>query len=360
MALPQASNTADITTVISALASRQNNRPKSQPLSGPKRAAILMLALGEQYGGKVWGLLGDDEVRELSIQMSTLGTVEVETVEDLLLEFVSRMSASGALMGNFDATERLLQQYLPPERVLGIMDEIRGPAGRNMWEKLSNVQEEVLANYLKNEYPQTIAVVLSKLKPEHAARVLAILPDDMALDVVNRMLKMEAVQKEVIERVEQTLRTEFMSNLSQTRRRDAHEVMAEIFNNFDRHTETRFITSLEEDNREAAERIKALMFTFDDLIKLDSASAQTLMRNIDKEKLGVALKSANEEVRAFFLGNMSSRAGKMLLDDMAAMGPVRLRDVDEAQALLVNLAKDLAAKGEITLTKNRADDELVY
>jgi len=165
----------------------------------------------------------DEEVRELSVVMSTLGTVEADVVEDLLLEFVSRMSASGALMGTFDATERLLQQYLPTDRVSGIMDEIRGPAGRNMWEKLSNVQEEVLANYLKNEYPQTIAVVLSKLKPEHAARVLAILPEDMALDVVNRMLKMEAVQKEVIERVEQTLRTEFMSNLSQTRRRDAHE-----------------------------------------------------------------------------------------------------------------------------------------
>ena len=230
--------------------------------------------------------------------MSTLGTVEADVVEDLLLEFVSRMSASGALMGNFDATERLLQQYLPPERVAGIMDEIRGPAGRNMWEKLSNVQEEVLANYLKNEYPQTIAVVLSKLKPEHAARVLAILPEDLALDVVNRMLKMEAVQKEVIERVEQTLRTEFMSNLSQTRRRDAHEVMAEIFNNFDRQTETRFITSLEEDNREAAERIKALMFTFDDLVKLDAGSAQTLMRHVDKDKLGIALKGANEAVRA--------------------------------------------------------------
>src|SRR5205823_3059028 len=131
-------------------------------------------------------------------------------------------------------------------------------------------------------------------------------------------------------------------------------------NNFDRQTETRFITSLEEENRESAERIKALMFTFDDLVKLDAASAQTLMRHVDKDKLGVALKSANEEVRGFFLGNMSSRAGKMLLDDMAALGPVRLRDVDEAQALLVNLAKDLAAKGEIMLTKNRADDELVY
>src|ERR1700759_1102689 len=332
MAVPQETqNSNDITSVIQQLAQRQAGKERVK-IPGPKRAAMLMLALGEQSGAKVWQMLDDDEVRELSLVMSTLGTVEAETVEDMLLEFVSRMSASGALMGNFDATERLLHQYLAPERVNGIMDEIRGPAGRNMWEKLSNVQEEVLANYLKNEYPQTIAVVLSKLKPEHAARVLAILPEDMALDVVGRMLKMEAVQKEVIERVESTLRTEFMSNLSQTRRRDAHEVMAEIFNNFDRQTETRFITSLEEENRESAERIKALMFTFDDLIKLDSASAQTLMRNIDKSKLGIALKSANEEVRSFFLGNMSARAAKMLTDDMAALGPVRLGGVVEAQA----------------------------
>src|SRR3974390_2805907 len=360
MAVPQTTNANDISAVIANLASRQANRPKGPKITGPKRAAILMLALGEQYGGKVWSLLDDDEVRELSIHMSTLGTVEAEVVEDMLLEFVSRMSASGALRGNFDATERLLQQYLPPERVVGIMDEIRGPAGRNMWEKLSNVQEEVLANYLKNEYPQTIAVVLSKLKPEHAARVLAILPEDMALDVVGRMLKMEAVQKEVIESVEKTLRTEFMSNLSQTRRRDAHEVMAEIFNNFDRQTETRFITSLEEENRESAERIKALMFTFDDLIKLDSASAQTLMRNVDKDKLAVALKGASEPVREFFMSNMSPRAAKMLSDDMAALGPVRLRDVDEAQVLLVNLAKDLAAKGEIIISKSRGEEELIY
>src|ERR1700746_403194 len=271
MNVPQTANANDITSGIANLAQRQKGKPREK-IPGPKRAAMLMLALGEQYGGKIWQLLDHDEVRELSIEMSTLGTVEADVVENMLLEFVSRMSASGALMGTFDATERLLQQYLPSDRVTGIIDEIRGHAGRNMWEKLSNVQEEVLANYLKNEYPQTIAVVLSKLKPEHAARVLSILPEDMALDVVGRMLKMEAVQKEVIESVEKTLRVEFMSNLSQTRRRAAHEVMAEIFNNFDRQTETRFITSLEEENRESAERIKALMFTFDDLIKLDTGS----------------------------------------------------------------------------------------
>jgi flagellar motor switch protein FliG len=350
----------DIGGLMAELASRPQVNVGRRKLSGPERAAVLMLALGEQYGGKIFSMLDDDELREISIVMASLGTIEANEVEQLLLEFVSRMSASGALLGNYDSAERLLQQYLPKERVGGIMDEIRGPAGRNMWEKLANVQEEVLANYLKNEYPQTVAVVLSKLRPEHAARVLAILPEDFALDVVNRMLKMESVQKEVIERVEQTLRTEFMSNLSQTRRRDLHEVMAEIFNNFDRQTETRFITALEEDNREAAERIKALMFTFDDLVKLDTASAQTLMRNIDKDKLGIALKGAAEPVRQFFFSNMSTRAAKMLVDDMQAMGPVRLRDVDEAQGLLVNTAKDLAAKGEILISKSRGDEELIY
>src|ERR1700744_6281442 len=256
---PKKAPSNDIETLMATLAGRQHESSKpTKQLTGPERAAVLMLALGEQHGAKIWNLLDDDDLRQLSIVMSTLGTVDSQLVEALLLEFVGRLSASGALLGNYDATERLLQQYLPPERGGGIMDEIRGPAGRNMWEKLANVQEEVLANYLKNEYPQTVAVVLSKLKPEHAARVLAILPEDLALDVVGRMLKMEAVQKEVLERVEATLRTEFMSSLSQTRRRDAHEVMAEIFNNFDRQTETRFISSLEEANRDAAERIKTL------------------------------------------------------------------------------------------------------
>jgi len=351
----------EINSALASLVTRPSGgTPAKRKLRGPERAAVLMLALGEQYGAKIWSLLDDDELRQISTVMSTIGTIDAELVENLLIEFVSRVSATGAVMGNFDATERLLQSYLPKERVSIIMEEIRGPAGRNMWEKLSNVQEEMLANYLKNEYPQTVAVVLSKIGPEHAARVLAILPEELALDVVNRMLRMEAVQKEVLERVEQTLRTEFMSSLSQTRRRDAHEVMAEIFNNFDRQTETRFLTALEEDNRESAERIKTLMFTFDDLTKLDAASAQTLMRHVEKDKLSVALKGATEPVRQFFLSNMSTRAAKMLLDYLLALGPVRLRVVDEAQALLVNLAKDLAAKGEIVISKTRGEEELIY
>ena len=329
-------------------------------LKGSERAAVFLLALGEQHGAPIWRRLFEDEIREVSLAMSRLGAVSSDMVEELFVDFVTKASTSGALTGNFDSTERLLAQFLPRDRVHQIMEEIRGPAGRTMWEKLSNVQEGVLANYLKNEYPQTVAVVLSKIRPDHAARVLGVLPDEFALDVVRRMLSMEAVQKEVLERLEQTLRTEFISNLSRTARRDSHELMAEIFNSFDRQTEARFMTALEEESRDAAERIKALMFTFDDLIKLDAAGMQTLLRAVDKDLLAVALKGASETLRDLFFQNMSQRAAKMLRDDMAALGPVRLKEVDEAQARMVNLAKDLAARGEIRLNKNRGEDDLVF
>lgn len=331
----------------------------SRALTGAEKASVMMLALGDRFGGPIWSMLDEIEIKQLSMSMAKLGPITPQMLDDLMVEFVTKVSSSGALLGNFDTTERLLLAVMSPEKVATIMEEIRGPAGRNMWEKLSNVQENILANYLKNEYPQTVAVVLSKIKPDHAAKVLAILPDEFALEVVNRMLKMESVQKDVLDKVEQTLRVEFMSNLTNTQRRDAHEIMAEIFNNFDRTTEARFITALEDDNRDAADRIKSLMFTFDDLSKLDAAAIQTLLRNVEKDRLALALKGAKEHVREFFYTNMSSRAVGMLKEDMEALGPVRLRDVDEAQAAMINVAKDLAARGEIMITKNKGEDELV-
>src|SRR5712671_2363845 len=238
-------------------------------LTGPERAAIFLLSLGEEHGTKLWSMLDEDEIKEVSQLMSNLGTVSSSLVEKLLIEFVSQMSSTGSLMGSYESTERLLTRFMPTEKVGAIMEEIRGPAGRTMWDKLGNVNEAVLANYLKNEYPQTVAVVLSKIKSEHAARVLTCLPEDFALECVTRMLRMEPVQREILDKIEQTLRTEFMSNLARTSKRDSHEMMADIFNNFDRQTEARFIAALEERNRESAERIRALMFVFEDLAKLD-------------------------------------------------------------------------------------------
>ena len=327
-------------------------------LSGAQRAAVLMLAVGEEHCARLFNLMHEDEIKEISGAMAQLGSVKSDMVEQICQQFTESMGNAGALVGNFDSTERLLQKTLPRERVSQIMEEIRGPAGRTMWDKLGNVNETVLANYLKNEYPQTVAVVLSKVRAEHAARVLSLLPDSFAMEVVMRMLRMESVQRDVLEGVERTLRSEFMSNLARSTRRDSHELMADIFNNLDRQSETRFLAALEERNRDSAERIKSLMFTFDDLARLSAPSMQVLMRSVDKEKLPLALKGASEKLRDMFFKSLSERAGKMLQEDMTALGPVKLRDVDEAQASIVLTAKELAQSGEIELAGGK-DDEMI-
>lgn len=329
-------------------------------LGGPQKAAIFMLAVGRDHSAKIFERMDDEEIRELSHAMSTLGSVGANVVERLFVEFADQLSTAGGLVGSYDSTERLLLSSLPEDRVKQIMEEMRGPAGRTMWDKLGNVNEAVLANYLKNEYPQTVAVVLSKIKPDHAARVLAMLPENFSMEVIMRMLRMEAVQKEILDHVERTLRTEFMTNLARTARRDSHELMADIFNNLDRNTENRFMTALEERNRESAERIKQLMFTFDDLVRVDSGGIQLLLRQVEKDQLAVALKGAAEDVKDLFFANMSERAGKMMKEDMDAMGAVRLKDVDEAQSGIVQTAKALSDAGEIVIAGSDEDSELVY
>ncbi len=328
-------------------------------LSGPQKAAILMLALGEEHCVRLFGLMQEDEIKEISAAMTQLGSVRAEQVERLCLDFADDLSSAGNLVGSYESTERLLHKTLPRERAAQIMEEIRGPAGRTMWDKLGNVNETVLANYLKNEYPQTVAVVLSKVRAEHAARVLALLPEAFAMEVVMRMLRMESVQKDVLDGVERTLRAEFMSNLARSTRRDAYESMADIFNNFDRQSEARFFAALEERNRDAAERIKTLMFTFDDLQRLDPQSIQVLLREVEKDKLPVALKGASEKIRDLMFHNLSERAAKMLREEIEALGPVKLRDVDEAQAAIIALTKELAAQGQIEIGDTK-DEELIY
>lgn len=329
-------------------------------LTGPQRAAILLLMLGEKHGAPIWAMLEEDEVKRVSYAMAQLGSIEAKTVERLIVDFISRLSSTGAVTGSLDRTEELLAKVFPADQVSSIISEIKGASGRRMWQRLSHIDAEILAAYLRNEYPQTVAVILSRISPDHTARVLSILPDEFAVDVMNRMLRMETVQKEALEHIEETLRNEFVTTISQTARRDANELMAEVFNAFDRQTEGRFFSALDNVNRDAAKKIRELMFTFEDLTKLDPGSVQTLMRQVDKDTLGRALKGAPEPVRAFFFSNMSSRAAKNLQDEMGAMGPIRLKDVDDAQTKMVNLAKDLADKGEIMISKNRAEEELVY
>ena len=329
-------------------------------LTGMQKAAIFMLAIGTEHSAQLFAKMDEQEIVDLSAAMATLGEVNADVVERLFVEFADQLSSAGGLIGTVSSTERLLLSALDPDQVAAIMEDMRGPAGRTMWDKLGNVNEAVLANYLKNEYPQTVAVVLSKLKSDHASRVLAVLPESFSMEVIMRMLRMEAVQKDVLENVEKTLRSEFMTNLGRTPRHDSHELMAEIFNSLDQATEDRFMTSLEENNSESAERIRALMFTFDDLARLDPTAVQVLLRQVEGDVLGLALKGSSEEIRELFFSNMSERAGKMMQEDMEAMGGVRLKDVEEAKASIVTNAKALADAGEIVIAGGDEDSEMIY
>ncbi|GEO98765.1 flagellar motor switch protein FliG [Methylobacterium haplocladii] len=329
-------------------------------LSGAQRAATLLLLLGEAEGAAIWRLLDEEEVKKVSHAMVQLGSLEAETIERLIVDFVSRLPSGGGITSNYERTESLLLKIFPPEQVSSIMAEIKGASAKRVWGSLTQIDPDILAAFLRNEYPQTVAVVLSKVRPDYAARVLTILPEEFAIDVLNRMLRMETVQKEALRHIEETLRVEFVSTIAQSTRRDAHELMADVFNAFDRQTETRFLAALDQGNRGSAKRIRELMFTFEDLLKLDAGSVQTLMRKVENDTLCRALKGAEERVRGFFLAQMSTRAAKNLNDEMSSMGPIRLKEVDEAQAKMTELAKDLAEKGEIMIAKNGGEEELVY
>lgn len=333
--------------------------PEMARFNTRQRAAALMLALGQEHGGPIWEKLSIDEVKELSSTMAQLGRVPSPVIEHVLLQFSGELSSMASCHGSIESTERLLASFLPDDKVSEIMEDIRGPSGRTMWDKLSNVSEAVLAGYLRNEYPQTVAVILSKLRADHSARVLGALPDDLAVDVIQRMLRMENVQKDVLQQVEATLRTEFMANFARSQRRDPFEAMADIFNAMDRSTEETMLGALDTRSPEEAERIRALMFTFEDLSNLMPAAISTIVRQADKRMLALALKGANEEIRTLFMSTMTERSAKLLREDMASMGPVRARDCEDAQTGLVRLAKTLADTGEIVLVDPKSDDTMI-
>ncbi|MBS1054407.1 flagellar motor switch protein FliG [Gluconobacter kondonii] len=329
-------------------------------ITGVQKAAILMMALGEDNCSRLFEQMHEEEIREISLEMTRLGIISSHVVEKVCHEFSQGLGAVEGVVGDLESTERLLKNTLPANRAAAIMEEIRGPAGRTMWDKLGNVSEVVLANYLKNEYPQTVSVILSRIKSSHAAKVLATLPEDFSLDVMVRMLKTENIQKNTIQSIEKTLRLEFISNVPKGINRNSHEVLADIFNNFDRKLEGRFMNALEERSHDDAEQIKSLMFTFEELTNLSGESLVVLLNQISREILPLALKGASDRLLQAFLASMSDRAGRILLNEIEDLGPVRVKDVDIAQNEILVIAKDLIARGEIdVIDKEQPGNEMI-
>lgn len=325
--------------------------------SGVERAAIMMLSLPDEQSQKIFSYLDPDEIRDLSQAMVNLGTVKSNAIEEVCVEFVSEMASSGSLVGSIESTKRLLLKIMSKEDVDRILEEIRGPSGRNVWDKLGGVDEEVLAGYLKNESPQIVAVVLSRIRSGTAAKVLSYLPETIADEVVMRVLRMDKVKKDILEDVETTLHREFISTLGRSLTKDPYEVVAEIFNNLDRSSELRLMNGLEQKNSEAAEKVRHLMFTFEDVGELNKASIQVILRTITRSKLAMALKGTQDSIKQKFTENMSIRGAKLLMDEMSALGPVRLKDVEIAQNEIVVAAKEMAARGEIDIRNSVESNE---
>lgn len=313
-----------------------------QFLRGPQKAAAFMLSLDESKVARVIEFLAPDELQNLSREMANLGVVDAKTIENIYQDFQKNISAgTGTVVGSVEKTQKLLAQILPPERVETIMAEIVGPIGKNLWEKLESVDNEFLVTFLQSEHPQTTAVILTKIKPTKAATILKLLPIPLAEDVMARILKIDLVSKDILTDLEKTLRTQFISNVSKSNKRDAHQIVADIFNLFDRDAEEKFLNFLETNMPEDADRVKELMFTFEDMVRIDDKGIQEIIRVIDKTRLAMALKGAPPKIKDLFFRNMSERAGNLLKEEMEAFGRVRLKDVDDAQAEIVAQVKDL-------------------
>lgn len=329
---------------------------KVSDVSGLKKAAMLMLVAGEGHARIIFGKLDMNEIKAITREMSMLGHIVGDQIEALMREFKQLMGPGAGVVGSPDTATQLLSQIFDDDKAASIMSEIARDGQENIWETLGKMEAATLVSFLNSEHPQTIAVVLSNLKSEQAARVLGQLPEDAALETMMRMLRLEAVQDDILYDVEQMLRSEFAAGASGQQLEDRHGVIAEIFNHFDKSTEVAMLAKVEEKDKEVAETIRSLMFTFDDLEKLDGAAAQIILRHVDNAKLALALKGAKDELKDLFLNNMSERAAKILREDMENMGPVRVKDVEGAQSELVTLVKQLVDSGEIAIADGEDED----
>ena len=316
-------------------------------LTGPDKGAILLMTLGDDAARNIVGNLDDDEMHHISKVMMDLGSVESEVVEKVVLEFIHDINESLSVVGNSKSVERFLKRTVDKEKLDLILRDVHTMAVHNIWERLTTVDEQSVANFLKNEYPQTTAVILSKLNPARAARILGLLSKEYAFEVIKRMLTIDTVNQDAVSRMESMLKQELTSEQSPINKKDNSRVLGDIFNYFDRANEEKFMALLEDYSVEFASKIRRYMFTFKDLASLDQYSMQSLIKNIDKSKLPLALKNAPEGVYEAFTQSMSQRAAKLLVEEMEGVGAARTKDIYDAQVNILNVAKDMISKGLI-------------
>lgn len=325
-------------------------QPKMRPANGAERAALVLLALGETHGAPIWSELTDAEIAEVTRAMARLGSVDRTLVNAALDLFHTEMSALSGIAGTPAVAEKIVEKVLPEPRAKPHLERLRKPQGLDVWERLASLKDKVLTDYLAGEHPQTAAIVLARIDSALSARILEALPREFALDCLDRMMSLDAIDPTVLDAIESSLGAILAEASGATEESDPADRLADILNVVDKRAMEDLLTRWTASDEKTVTRIRSRMFTFDDFAKLPAATIQTLLRGIDRDLLGLALKACDQPMRQFFFDQMSMRAARMLEDQMAGRGPVRLTDAQRAQARIVAIARDLEAAGELSLT----------
>lgn len=334
--------------------------PSSQrwkTFKGKEKAAIVFLCLGETRGAEMMKNLSSVEIEQITEAISGLGTISGEEVESVILEFAKLFAQDSGLIGSLSIAENMLRGFLPEDQIEEVLNNVRGPIKeRDLWDRFNAQDETVIAEYLSGEHAQSVAAILSKLKPDIAAKVLPLLPAEMMGDVIQRMINMEAIPSLIMEQIEESLQIDVMNNTSHLKEEEMQQHMANIFNHLQPEIFEKISSELGEKCEDTFGGIKNKMFTFDNIIDLDARDLAKITRGLQGDTLPLALRGATKELRDHFLEALPSRSRDMLLEEMNSMGPVRGKDVRAAQMLIVEQTKLLVEEGAIILPTDEEDD----
>ncbi|MFD2739544.1 flagellar motor switch protein FliG [Sulfitobacter aestuarii] len=327
-------------------------------LRGVEKAAVLFLCMGEERGSEMMKMMSTSEIQAVVHAMSTLGTIPASTVESVIREFSENVSGAAGVQGSIDIAERMLSGFMPDEKISEIMSDLRSPSGsRNVWEDFSTLNEQSIANWLSGEHDQTVAAILTQIKPDVAARVLPLFGDERMAEISVRMIGLKALPRHVLEDLEKIIQSEILTAGMRKSDPDSRQRMAELFNKMDGQVFERLSENLLDRTPQEFAQIKQKMFTFDDLIRLEPAALQRIIRMAEGNVLALALRGAKKDVRDAILAGLTQRMQEMLKTEMRELGTVRARETREAQTKLIDIANELVQQEIIRLPSD--EDELL-
>ncbi len=330
-------------------------------LTGKEKAAMLLIALGPEKSAIIFNHLKSEEIEELTLEIANLKKVSSQEKEEILEEFYQICLAQDFISeGGIEYAREVLEKAMGSQKAFDIINKLTASLQVRPFDFVRKADATQLLNFIQNEHPQTLALILSYLSPAQAATILGSLPQEKQADVAQRIAQMDVTSPEVIKEVENVLERKLSSMVTQDYATTGGvQSIVDILNSVDRSTEKYILESLEVQDYELADEIKNRMFVFEDIINLDPVAIQRFIREVENSEMALALKSATDEVKEAILSNMSSRMKEMLMEDIEYMGPVRLKDVEEAQKKIVNVIRKLEEAGEIILSRGGGDDIVV-